>query len=94
MNSYQGVDGPGSMSSITERVWQVQKKRRTGEEFPDDGKRRERKPSKEDESIPETHVDIRGQGKESEEKLDPQKKNKRGSQRSSQGVSQIIDLLI
>jgi hypothetical protein len=94
MNSYRGVDGAGSMSSITGRIGWVQKKRRTGEEFPDDGKDRRKRARKEDEGVGETRVDIREQKKEKEERMDPEKKEKHGSQGSSQGVPQRIDLLI
>ena len=94
MDSYRGVGGPGSTSSIAERVWRVQKKRRTGEEFPDDGKKRGRSNRRDEDSSPETHVDIRGKGIEKEEGLDPRKKNKHDSRGSSRGVSQKIDLLI
>ena len=94
MDSYRGVGGPGSTSPIADRVWRVQKKRRTGEEFPDDGKKRGRSSRKDEDSSLETHVDIRGKGKDKEEGLDTRKKNKRNSRGPSQGVSQKIDLLI
>jgi hypothetical protein len=82
------------MSSITGRVGWAQKTRRTGEEFPDDGKGRKRQKRKEDESVGETRVDIGEQGKAKEERMDPDKKNRHGSRGSSQGVPHRIDLLI
>lgn len=94
MDSYRGVDGAGSMSSIPGRVGWAQKKRRTGEEFPDDGKGRRRRTRNKDESAGETRVDIGEHGKENEERMDPDKKNKHGSRGSSHGVPQRIDLLI
>ena len=94
MDSYRGVDGAGSISSVTGRVGWAQKKRRTGEEFPDDGKGRRKGLQKEDETVGETRVDIRQQKKEKEERTDPDKKDKHGSQGSSQGFPQRIDLMI
>lgn len=94
MDSYRGVNSTGSMPSITGRVGWAQKKRRTGEKFPDEGRGGRKHTRKEDELIEETRVDIREQKKEKEKSKDPNKKNKPSSQGSSHGVLQRIDLVI